>query len=310
MHCKSVLRDSEKNPNKFWKMIKTIFPTKTKEPPARSFNIDAKCTTNKKSIASGFCPFLSKIAGAWKEESIRFKNFIWSPLYKAKTKTRIAFKLIPITVSDVFVKPKKLKYKKAAGPDNLPPGFLKDIAIIIAKSLAHVINLSIATGIVPSGFKIGLITPVYKSGPKNDMDNYCPNTALPVCSKIFEHCICKQLNDFLESNNLLSNHQFGFRSNRNTESAVTLFTDHIRKSMNDEKLTGSIFIDLSKAFDTLSHAQILENLPSTGVKGVEYELFQNYLFNRKQTVIYDGVASDPQYVLSDVPQGSVPCCSW
>ena len=73
---------------------------------------------------------------------------------------------------------------------------------------------------------------------------------------------------------------------------MTLVTDHIRKSMNDGKLTGSIFIDLSKAFDTLSHVQILENLSSTGVKGVEYELFQNYLFNRKQTVIYDGVASD------------------
>ena len=71
--------------------------------------------------------------------------------------------------------------------------------------------------------------------------------------------------------------------------------------MNDGKLTGSIFIDLSKAFDTLSHAQILENLSSTEVKGVEYKLFQNYLFIRKQTVIYDGVASDPQYVLSSVP---------
>ena len=75
--------------------------------------------------------------------------------------------------------------------------------------------------------------------------------------------------------------------------------------MNDGKLTGSIFIDLSKAFDTLSHAQILENLSSTGLKGVEYELFQNYLFNRKQTVIYDGVASNPHYVFSDIPQGSI-----
>ena len=74
---------------------------------------------------------------------------------------------------------------------------------------------------------------------------------------------------------------------------MTLFTDHIRKSMNDGKLTGSIFIDLSKAFDTLSHVQILENLSSTEVKGVEYKLLQNYLFIRKQTVIYDGVASDP-----------------
>ena len=171
--------------------------------------------------------------------------------------------------------------------------------------MAHVINLSIATEIVPFGVKIGLTTPVYKRGPKHNMDSYRPIAVLPVCSKIFEQCICKQLTDFLESKNLLSNHQFGFRSNRNTESAVTLFTDHIRKSMNDGKLTGSIFIDLSKAFDTLSHAQILENLSSTGLKGVEYELFQNYLFNRKQTVIYDGVASDPQYVLSGVQQGSI-----
>ena len=137
--------------------------------------------------------------------------------------------MILVTVSEVFVKLKKLKRKKVAGPDNLPPGFLKDIAIIIAKSLAHVINLSIATGIVPSGFKIGLITPVYKSGPKNDMDNYRPITVLPVCSKIFEQCICKQLTDFLESKNLLSNHQFRFRLSRNTELAVTLRRSHTKK---------------------------------------------------------------------------------
>ena len=145
------------------------------------------------------------------KKSVRFKNFIWSPPHKAKTKPKLAFKLIPVTVSEVFVKLKKLEHKKAAGPDNLPLGFLKDTFIIITKPLAHVINLSIATGIVPSGFKIGLITPVYKSGPKNDMDNYRPITLLLVCSKVFEQCICKQLSDFLESNNLLSNQQFDFR---------------------------------------------------------------------------------------------------
>ena len=141
-----------------------------------------------------------------------------------------------------MVKLKKLKRKKAAGPDNLPPGFLKDFVIILANPLVHVINLSIAAGIVPSGFKIGLITPVYKSGPENDIDNYRPINVLPVCSKTFEQCICKQLTDFLKADNLLSNQQFSFRSNRNTESVVDLFIDHIRKSMNDGKLTDSIFI--------------------------------------------------------------------
>ena len=130
-----------------------------------------------------------------------------------------------MTVSEVFVKQKRPKHKKAAGPENLLLGFLKDVAIIIAKLLVHIINFSIATVIVPSGFKI--VTTVYKSSPENDIDNYCPITALPVCSKILKQCICKQLTGFLESNNLLSNHQFSFRSNRNIESAVTLLTDHI-----------------------------------------------------------------------------------
>ena len=143
-------------------------------------------------------------------------------------KTKLDFKLIPITVSEVFVKLKRPKHKKAARPENLL-GFLKDVAIIIAKLLIYVINFSIVTVIVLSGFKIGLITPVYKSSPENDMDNYCPITVLPVCSKILEQCICKQLTSFLESSNLLWNHQFGFRSNRNAESAVTLLTDHIWK---------------------------------------------------------------------------------
>ena len=168
--------------------------------------------------------------------------------------------------------------------------------------MAHVINISVATGIVSSSFNFGLLTPVRKSGPKSNMDNYRPMTVLPVFSQFFEQCICKQLNDFLELNNLLSNHQFGFRTNRNTDSAVTLFTDHIRKSMNDEKLTSSIFIGVSKAFDTLRYAHNLRNLSSIGVKGVENELFENHLFNRKQIVIYDGVVSDLQYVLSGVPQ--------
>ena len=108
-------------------MIKTIFPTKTKEPPARSFNIDAKCTTNKKSIGSGFCSFFSKITRVLKEKSVKFKNFIWSTRCKAKTKTNLAFKLIPVTVSEVFVKLKKLKRTKSTGPDNLPPGSHKDV---------------------------------------------------------------------------------------------------------------------------------------------------------------------------------------
>ena len=111
------------------------------------------------------------------------------------------------------------------------------------------------------------------------MENYRPITVLPVCSKILEKCKHKQLTEFLEERKLLSSTQFGFRRKRNTELAATLLLDNIRKDMNNGLLTGAIFIDLSKAFDTLSHAQIIETLSNYGIRGTIIELFTNYLFD-------------------------------
>jgi len=117
--------------------------------------------------------------------------------------------------------------------------------------------------------------------------------------------IYKQLIYFLETNKLLSSQQFGFRTGRNTEFAVTLFLDEIRSNMNDGKLTGAVFIDLSKAFDTLSHSQILTNLRAVGVRDLENDLFADYLFNRSQSVCFDGTSSEYQNIICGVPQGSI-----
>lgn len=304
-HHRELLRETERNPDKFWRILKNIFPTKNKSSCAKLFDIDGSRISDKSEIAQHFCSFFTNIAGTLKSKSIMFTNFVWgAPKYTA-AKTRLKFKLNPVTVNEVFVLLKGLRRKKAAGPDNLPPGFLKDIAVQIAAPLTHVINTSIRTGIVPNGFKVGKITPVYKSGPRNILDNYRPITVLPVCSKIFEKCIYKQLMQFLETNNLLSCQQFGFRSGRNTEIAVTIFVDEIRKNMNNGMFTGAVFIDLSKAFDTLSHSQILTNLAAVGVHDIEQSLFADYLFNRSQMVSFDGICSQYQSINCGVPQGSI-----
>ena len=261
-HHRQLLKDTERNPEKFWRALKNIFPTKDKSSCSKSFQIGDKLISDKLEIASRFCSFFTGIARELKLKSIIFTDFIWKPPNLVVSKTRLKFKLNPVTVNEVFLLLKKLQKNKSAGPDNLPPGFLKNIALHIAAPLTHVINTSIEAGIVPQGFKTGKVIPVYKSGPKNIMDNYRPITILPVCSKIYEKCIYKQLILYLESNNLLSTRQFGFRAGRNTELAVTLFVDEIHKNMNESKLTGAVFIDLSKAFDTLSHSQILASLKS------------------------------------------------
>ena len=104
---------------------------------------------------------------------------------------------------------------------------------------------------------------------------------------------------------MLSTAQFGFRQQRVTEIAATLFLDEIRHNTDAGKMTGAIFVDLSKAFDTLNHAKIIENLSSYGIHGKEKELFTNYLFNRRQAVRFGSNLSKACKVTCGVPQGSV-----
>ena len=136
-------------------------------------------------------------------------------------------------------------------------GLLKGAASVLAKPLTQVINLSFRTGIEPIDWTEAKVVSVYKSGPRLQVDNYRPILILPTSLKIIEKLFHKQLVDHLERNGLLFNYQFGFRTKRSTEHAVIYFSDHIRREAKKGRLTGALFIDLSKAFDTISHSVLL-----------------------------------------------------
>ena len=109
----------------------------------------------------------------------------------------------------------------------------------------------------------------------------------------------------LESNGLLSSFQFGFRPKRSTELAVTYFMDIIRKEADNGNILGAVFIDLSKAFDTVSHSCLLSKLPSYGIVNKELQWFTDYLFSRTQSVQFKGALSDANPIFTGVPQGSI-----
>ena len=271
-HFTNLLNESASNSDKFWKSLKQIFPTKGGiRRQTTSFMIDGKETRDKNVIANGFCKFLSSVASTLKSKAFPLTNHVWkyTPTYENRTNHVFSFR--HITTQEVVNHLKKLKRNKAVGLDSLPPGYLKDVADVIAKPLTHVINLSLSTGIIPNDFKCARITPLHKSGPINNIDNYRPISVLPSLSKVLERCVHTQVMSYLESNNLLSVHQFGFRKQRSTELAATCFIDHVRKSMDQGELTGTIYIDLSKAFDTISHGAIIAKLPRFGIVGTPQE---------------------------------------
>ena len=123
--------------------------------------------------------------------------------------------------------------------------------------------------------------------------------------KILERAVHKQLISHLEKNELLSKSQFGYRKHRSTELSTILLADNIRKAVDEGNIVGVLYVDLSKAFDTLSHSVLLEKLKSFGISGTTHDWFSGYLFNRKQFCVVEKCESEVMNITCGVPQGSI-----
>ena len=111
--------------------------------------------------------------------------------------------------------------------------------------------------------------------------------------------------DYLETANLLCNQQYGFCRKPSAKIAATLFCDQIRQQMDSGKLIGAIYLDLTKAFNTISHKVLIDKLPKFGIRVKSLDWFVDYLFNKSQTVEINGCRSGVKPIVSSVPQGSI-----
>lgn len=187
---------------------------------------------------------------------------------------------------------------------NVPNKLIRIAAKQLSSPFTQIFNESILSGIVPNVLKISRVTPLYKSGPMTDPNNYRPISILSPFSKILEKIIHDQLQSFLDKNKILFKYQFGFRKKHSTEQAILEITETLKNNIDNKLVTCGLFLDFSKAFDTVNHKILLSKLNRYGIRGNALSWFTNYLQNRQQYVKIDNYESTKLTMKCGVPQGS------
>ena len=295
--CKSDIR-------KTWSKINEVISKNKKMPEFPQYLLDKdKILTDEKDIANCFNDFFVNI-GPTLSKSIRVPS---NKSYKNYLTDRIAcsFEFKLVSKDDIMKIINKLHPKSSFGLDNISTILLKSISTEIYETLTLIINQSLSTGIFPDKLKIAKIKPIFKKENPNIPDNYRPISLLPAISKVFEKVAFIQVYAYFMENKLLYSSQYGFRTLHSTELAALELTDKIYLNLDKKKNPLAIFLDLSKAFDTIDHSILLNKLEHYGIKNTALHWFSSYLTNRCQYVQYNEQESSLLPITTGVPQGSI-----
>lgn len=195
--------------------------------------------------------------------------------------------------------------KKSPGYDGIRASDLKYINKEITPVITHLINSCITTSQYPDKLKIGIIRPIFKKGNHTDYNNYRPITILSCIDKIVERYFGDELNKYLRNQHIINNTQFGFQRGRSTSQLLCQFTNEVNDHLHNRQHVLAVFIDFSKAFDTLQYNTLYKKLSQNGVQGPLLDWFKDYHKNRKTTVKISDTYSNHIFTHQGTAQGSI-----
>ena len=288
-----------------WQVIsKTLNRNKRKHDMPSLFTHEGRDLVDSTEIANAFNTYFANI-GKNLSSQIDQNNVIADYKQYLTSPTRETLKFECITKDYTIKAIDNLENKNSSGHDGISNTLLKTIKNDISQSLTIIINQMLTTGIFPDAFKLLKVIPLFKKGDSSLLVNYRPISLLPTISKVFERVIHDQMYEYFNQFNLLAEQQYGFRKQHSTEYAAIKLIDHVSKEMEAGKTPTSVYIDLSKAFDTLTFEVLLYKLKYYGVTDTAFDLLKSYLTNRKQYVVFDGCQSEHVEIYTGVPQGSI-----
>ena len=291
------------NMRQTWKAINDVMGRGRKQNLPKQFkNYTGELITDSKVIADEFNNFFvnvgPELASKINSTGKKFYDYLNDPINSCMF-------MKPIVETEIVKIINKFNQNKSAGHDNIENAIVKKIANELAKPLALLFNKSVSTGIVPDDLKIAKVIPIHKKNDIEEFSNYRPVSVLPCFSKILERLVFNRCIEYIDSHNILNKHQYGFRANHSTYMAVMQLVDKVNKAVERKDTTVGIFLDLSKAFDTIDHNILLYKMEYYGFRGVVHQWFKSYLDNRKQYVYINSIKSNNQNILCGVPQGSI-----
>ena len=206
----------------------------------------------------------------------------------------------------VYKQLEKLTPKLSRGPDNLPSIFYKKLSVGLAQPLSTIFEVSFTSGKLPAVWKKANVVSIYKNkGSASSAANYRPISLTCVACRVMERIISSKLLEFLKVEQIVANSQHGCLEGRSTVTQlIECFSDWTNE-LNDGKFVDIIYLDVAKAFDTVSHPKLVQKLENYQIKGALLEWIKCFLDNRQQRVCVGSSMSSYCHVASGVPQGSV-----
>lgn len=303
LYYERKLEETKSDIKATWKILNEIINKKHRKTKTNSkFIIDNKEISDPIEIADRFCDYFTNVgpnlARKIQPSSSTHLDYVLGSFPNSLF-------LNPTSESEVIEVTNNFQSGKAAGYDNIPMSIIKQSIGIISAPLTHIINLSISHGVVPDQMKIARVIPLYKADDKSVLTNYRPISILPSFSKILERIVYNRLTDHINKFNILSDNQYGFRKNRSTSLALIDLYEKISLAFDRKEFAVGIFLDLSKAFDTVNHNILFEKLDHYGIRGLALDWIKSYFFNRLQFVQFDNYCSSRKNICCGVPQGSI-----
>ena len=273
--------DLRKDGRKLWRVINNISKkTNDKTSTIEEIKNDRFMITKGSAISNCFAKYFSEIGrNCFSRISKPKKSTDWY-LHQIPRNEKSIF-MTPITRTEVDRLISNLPNKTSSGYDDISNILLKELRHLIKQPLADIFNRSMSEGIFPEAMKLADTVPLFKSKDRTLTTNYRPVSLLITLSELLEKAVHSRVYEFLEKTKQMYTSQYGFRKKHSCETAIAELVAEIVKNMEEKKYTLGVFLDLSKAFDTLSHEVLLKKLERYGIRGCPLMCFESYLRNRK-----------------------------